>query len=116
MVTAANVPKACLSSDTAERRACRAACTLAICPLNWSYWAYLPSLPANSLFIALFSISLTVYVLEAFLTKRFLGFSIAMISGSTLEVLGYAGRIWSYYQPFNEVHPPFPLQALINLT
>lgn len=110
MVTAANAPTGCFSSNIDERKACRAACTLATCPINWSYWSYLPSLPANSLFIALFSISLVVYVLEAFLTKRFLGFSIAMISGSILEVLGYAGRIWSYYQPFNEVHAQFPFK------
>jgi len=102
-ITVTEAPADCYSKNFYVRKACRAACTLATCPLDWSFWAYLPSLAANSLFAALFGISFVAYVLEAVLSRRFLGFSIAMISGSVLEILGYAGRIWSRYQPFNEV-------------
>lgn len=77
-------------------------CTLSTCPLSDSYWAYRPSLPANSFFLALFALSLVVYLCQGIFSKRFLGFTIAMVSGDVLEVLGYAGRIMSYYNPFGE--------------
>ncbi len=79
-------------------------CTLDICPLEYSsYWTYLPSLAANGLFIGLFSISLILYLLGIFWSKRFLAFSIAMILGNLTEIIGYAGRIMSHSDPFTEV-------------
>lgn len=78
-------------------------CTLSTCPLSQSYWGYRPSLPANSLFLAIFSLSLTLFIAQGILSRRFLGFSIAMTAGCLLEVLGYIGRIMSYYNPFKEV-------------
>ncbi|KAF2231810.1 RTA1-domain-containing protein [Viridothelium virens] len=77
-------------------------CTLQTCPLDLSYWAYLPSLAANSLFLALFSLSLALYLIQALLSRRFLGFTIAMLSGCALEVLGYIGRLMSRHNPFNQ--------------
>lgn len=77
-------------------------CTKDTCPLDLSYWAYLPSLAANGLFLGLFTLSLMLFIGQSMLSKRFLGFTIAMVSGCILEVLGYAGRLWSWYQPFNE--------------
>jgi hypothetical protein len=77
-------------------------CTLATCPLDDSFWAYRPSLAANSFFLALFSLSTVLFIGQAF-NKRFVGFSIAMISGCILEILGYIGRVMSYHNPFVEV-------------
>lgn len=85
-----------------------AACTLQTCPLSSSYYAYLPSHPANALFLALFSLSLCSFLLQAVLSRRFIGFSIAMICGCILEVLGYVGRIMSHHDPFSQVRPPSP--------
>lgn len=79
-----------------------AECTKQTCPLEESYWGYLPSRAANGLFIALFGLSLMLFIIQSMLSRRFLGFTIAMVSGCILEVLGYAGRLWSWYQPFNE--------------
>lgn len=93
----------CLTGDYEQRRACRMACTLDTCPLDMSYWDYRPSVPANALFIAIFSLSLILFMGQGIWSKRFLGFTIAMVSGNILEVLGYAGRLWAYYQPFSEV-------------
>jgi hypothetical protein len=77
-------------------------CTKATCDLKYSYWGYLPSLAANGFFAGIFGISLAAFVVQSILGRRFLGFSIAMISGSILEVLGYAGRIVSFSNPFNQ--------------
>ena len=81
----------------------RAACTLQTCPLDDSYYDYLPSLGTNGGFLALFSLSLCGFILQAALSRRFVGFTIAMVSGCILEVLGYIGRIMSRHNPFNEV-------------
>ena len=78
-------------------------CNVNICPLDSSNWDYLPSLPANGIFIALFSLSLALYLGQGVLSRRFWGFTIAMVGGSILEVLGYAGRIMSYYKPWSQV-------------
>jgi hypothetical protein len=96
-------PADCYSQDFRIRRACRDACTKDTCPLSFSFWAYLPSLPANSLFAALFGISLLLYSAQAIVYRRFLWFSGAMIIGGFLEVLGYAGRLWAFFNPFTEV-------------
>ncbi|KAF2138952.1 uncharacterized protein K452DRAFT_337768 [Aplosporella prunicola CBS 121167] len=80
----------------------RDACTLATCPLSDSYWAYRPSLGANAAFAAIFGLSLLLFLVQGVVSKRFLGFTIAMVSGDILEVLGYAGRLMSWSNPFGE--------------
>lgn len=94
--------------DDKQLAAYRAACTLKTCPIKESYYAYRPSLPTNAVFLALFSFSLCSFILQAALSRRFIGFTIAMVSGCLLEVLGYIGRIMSWYNPFNQVCPPWP--------
>jgi len=110
LVPRLDVPPDCLSRNFTLRFDCRLHCTIETCPLDWSYWAYRPSLPANLLFVIMFGLSLVAYSTQAIVTRRFVGFSIAMISGSVLEVLGYGGRVWAYYQPFQE--NPFLLQIV----
>lgn len=89
--------------DSPKEAAYRAACTLATCPLSTSYYAYRPSLTTNSALLALFSLSLCGFILQAALSRRFVGFTVAMVSGCILEVLGYIGRVMSYHNPFNQV-------------
>ena len=96
-----------------QQAAYRAACTLKTCPIQSSYYAYRPSLPANAVFLALFSLSLCFFIVQAALSRRFIGFTIAMVSGCALEVLGYIGRIMSWYNPFNEVISTFPFGSII---
>ena len=81
----------------------RDSCTLATCPLRLSYWGYLPSLPANALFLAVFALSTILFIGQGVLSRRFIGFSVAMISGCALEVIGYVGRVMSHKNPFAEV-------------
>lgn len=92
--------------DDKKLAAYRAACTLKTCPIKDSFYAYRPSLAANTIFLALFSFSLCSFILQAALSRRFIGFSIAMVSGRALEVLGYVGRIMSWNNPFSQVCLP----------
>ena len=78
-------------------------CTLATCDLKFSYWGYIPSLPANALFLAAFALSTILFIGQGVLSRRFSGFSVAMISGCALEVIGYVGRVMSHKNPFAEV-------------
>lgn len=81
----------------------RPVCTLDTCPIEDSFYAYRPSLVANGIFLALFSFSLVCFLLQARLSRRFIGFTIAMAIGCVIEVIGYVGRIMSHHNPFNEV-------------
>ncbi len=81
----------------------RDSCSVEKCPLTSSFFEYRPSLAANGLFIALFSLSLVGYLGQALISRSFLGFTICMIGGCILEVLGYIGRVMSYYNPWNQV-------------
>lgn len=77
-------------------------CTLETCPIRTSYYFYRVSLAANVIFITLFSISLIAFILQYALTRRAFGFSVALIAGVILEVLGYAGRIASWKNQWSQ--------------
>ncbi|RQM07441.1 hypothetical protein DH86_00002911 [Scytalidium sp. 3C] len=77
-------------------------CTIHTCPIDSSYYFYRVSLAANTVFIVLFGISLLGFVSTFALTRRAFAFHVAMISGVILEVLGYAGRIMSWQNQWNE--------------
>jgi len=77
-------------------------CTIDTCPIDSSYYYYRVSLAANSTFIALFSISLISFILTFVLTRRALAFFLAFFAGVVLEVIGYAGRILSYENQWDE--------------
>ncbi|PGH29064.1 hypothetical protein GX50_08196 [[Emmonsia] crescens] len=75
-------------------------CTFEICDIERSYYGYRPSLPANIAFTVIFGASLIAYILQAFTSRRFLGFSIAMILGTLCEAVGYIGRILMHDNPW----------------
>ncbi|KAF2179418.1 putative sphingoid long-chain base transporter RSB1 [Zopfia rhizophila CBS 207.26] len=101
------------ASEYQSKKDFRAQCTLETCPLKLSYWGYRPSLAANAFFLALFGLSTLLFIGQGVLSKRFLGFTIAMVCGCALEVIGYVGRVMSYRNPFAE--NPFLIQ-IITLT
>lgn len=78
-------------------------CTVQICPIDSSNYNYLPSLAANAVFIALFGVSLACFLGQGLLSRRFIGFTVVMVCGDILEVLGYAGRIMSHNNPWLQV-------------
>ena len=77
-------------------------CTIETCPISSSYYYYRVSLPANATFLALFAISLIGFLATYALTRRALAFHFALLSGVILEVIGYAGRIQSYQNQWNQ--------------
>ncbi|TVY17590.1 Sphingoid long-chain base transporter RSB1, partial [Lachnellula arida] len=79
-----------------------AACTLATCPISSSYYFYRVSLAANATFLALFAISFLGFLITFALTRRALAFTVAMLIGVILEVIGYVGRIESHKNQWQE--------------
>ena len=66
------------------------------CLFYWGYLEYLPNIPANAVFIAIFATGL---IAQGFLglRHRTWSFSMAMLTGIILEMLGYGARIGLHY-------------------
>jgi len=77
-------------------------CTLSTCNITTSYYFYRVSLPANVVFLVLFTISTLGFFLTYAFTRRALAFHFAMLCGVILEVIGYAGRIMSWENQWKE--------------
>jgi hypothetical protein len=60
------------------------------------------SIGSNATFLALFSISLLGFILTLAFTRRATAFSVAMIVGVALEVVGYIGRVMSWKNQWEE--------------
>lgn len=75
-------------------------CTLALCPAEWSIYHYRPSLAANSLFIALFGLSLATHIFQG-VKWRSWTFLFCMFWGCVSEIIGYGGRIMMWQNPFS---------------
>jgi hypothetical protein len=69
------------------------------CLVAWGYLDYLPNIPANAVFIVIFTIGLFAQAILG-LRYRTWGYSLAMLAGTTLEVVGYGGRIGLHYNVF----------------
>jgi len=61
---------------------------------------YLPTLPGNIVYAAVFGVLLIAQLYLGF-RHRIWGFVVGMFCGLSLEVLGYAGRIWITESPFD---------------
>jgi len=77
-------------------------CTIDTCPIDTSYYFYRVNLPANVVFIVLFGLSLLGFLITFALTRRATAFTVAMSAGVVLEVIGYAGRIMSWQNQWQE--------------
>ncbi|KID75646.1 Efflux pump himE [Metarhizium brunneum] len=75
-------------------------CTLSTCPIEASVYQYRPSLPANSVLLALFALALAVHAVLG-IRRRTWGFMAFMIVGCLVEIVGYAARILLYKNPFD---------------
>lgn len=75
-------------------------CALNTCPLDRSIYTYRPSIAANSIFIALFGISLIIHMIQGVRNKSW-WFSGCMSLGCICEVIGYAGRVIVWQNPFS---------------
>lgn len=78
----------------------KANCTLDICPVEISVYGYRPSLAANAAFIALYAAAAAIHVYLGVRWKQW-WFMWCMLAGIVNAILGYAGRVMMYYNPFN---------------
>ena len=76
-------------------------CTLTTCPLSLAHLSYLPSLPGNALYAALFSLLLVAQI-GLGIRYRIWGFLCGMLGGIILEMLGYVFRIMMHSNPFTQ--------------
>jgi hypothetical protein len=75
-------------------------CTVGTCPLSCAQVEYLPTLAGNAVYAAAFGLLLIVQLGLGIKYKTW-GFTVGMICGLLLEVVGYAGRIMLHDNPFN---------------
>ena len=75
-------------------------CTLGPCPIDWSILRYQPNIPANSIFLAVFGVSLLIHTLQGWKWRTW-GFAASMLCGCILEIIGYAGRLIIHDNPFS---------------
>ena len=93
-------------------------CTLATCPLSMATVDYHPTLVGNVLYLAAFGL---IFFIQAPQLARYRtwSFSCAMMSGLTLEFVGYLGRVHMHFNPF-DLNPflmcvPFPLFHIFHI-
>jgi hypothetical protein len=74
-------------------------CTVSICPVDLSVYGYRPSLGASGALIGLFAVCAAIQIAQGWRYKTW-GFMTAMVLGCLDEIIGYAGRILMYNNPF----------------
>lgn len=75
-------------------------CTLATCDLTLASFTYIPCLPFNSTYLAIFALLFLLQFSLGIWYKTW-GFMVAMMVGLLLEVFGYAHRVLLWKNPFN---------------
>ncbi|EER27349.1 hypothetical protein D8B26_006596 [Coccidioides posadasii str. Silveira] len=83
-------------------------CTFETCDIELSWYKYRPSLEANATLTAIFGLSAIIFLIQGIVTRRFVGFTIAMVLGTVAEAVGYVGRILMWDNPWKQV--PFMIQ------
>jgi hypothetical protein len=75
-------------------------CNPSICDLSLAQVEYIPSIGGNALYIAIFAICLALQIYFGIRYKTW-GYMVATISGFALEIIGYAGRVMLWQNPFD---------------
>ncbi|KAF2225151.1 RTA1 like protein-domain-containing protein [Elsinoe ampelina] len=76
-------------------------CTLSVCPIEASVYQYRPSLPANIIFLVIFSLLGLAHLIRGLRWRKERSFTLFMILGCISEVLGYVGRLLLWRNPFS---------------
>ncbi|TVY85253.1 Sphingoid long-chain base transporter RSB1 [Lachnellula suecica] len=74
-------------------------CTLSTCDLSMANFDYIPTLPGNAIYAAIFGIAIFAQLFLGIKHKTW-GYMVAMIFGLLLEVIGYVGRVLLHNNPF----------------
>ena len=76
-------------------------CNYATCPVEtWGQVRYVPSLAGNAFYIAIHALGLCIQLWLG-IRYRTWGYLVAMIGGTGLEIVGYAGRILLHIDDYN---------------
>ncbi|GAA5990625.1 hypothetical protein JCM10908_003159 [Rhodotorula pacifica] len=67
---------------------------------NGTEYGYVPSISLGVIFITLFSITGLLHLGQVIYARRY-WWMLCMVAGGLLEVLGWAGRLWSHFAPAN---------------
>lgn len=67
-----------------------------------NFYEYRLELAPNAAFLGIFGASLVAFLVILALTRRGVAFNVALILGLICEILGYAGRVMSWNNPFDE--------------
>ncbi|OIW33984.1 RTA1 like protein [Coniochaeta ligniaria NRRL 30616] len=84
-------------------------CTLEVCSVEHSVYRYRPSLAANVVFIAIFALLMAIQIVLGMRWKTW-WFMWCIVTGCVSEIIGYAGRVMMYYNPFK--FAPFMIQIV----
>ena len=76
-------------------------CTIDTCPIEDSVYGYRPSLAASGTLIALYAICMGIQVALGLRFKTW-WFMVCMVIGCLVEILGYAGRILYWQDPWGQ--------------
>jgi hypothetical protein len=74
----------------------------AVCDHVDSFYQYRVDLAPNAAFLAVYAAALVGYVVVWILTRTGTAFNVALLLGLVCEVIGYAGRIMSADNPWDE--------------
>ena len=75
-------------------------CTLETCDLSMASFLYLPTVPGNAIYAAIFAIYIIAQLFLGIKHKTW-GYMVAMVLGLLLEVIGYVARIMLHNSPFD---------------
>lgn len=73
-----------------------------VCDHVPNFYDYRIDLAANAAFLAIFAASLLGYAVTLAVTRRGVAFGVALMLGLVCEIIGYAGRIMSWQNPWDE--------------
>ncbi|KAI5303709.1 hypothetical protein KEM56_007277 [Ascosphaera pollenicola] len=79
-------------------------CTKYTCPVEATIYTYAPALGANATFVALFGFSMIVQAAEGIYFHKVSGlwsYSLPIVLGCITEIIGYAGRLVMWNDPFD---------------
>lgn len=80
---------------------------------DFVYYHYHPSLVAAIVVTCLFAVSSSLHVYQIARSKSM--YMIPLIIGAIIEVVGFAGRIWSSIEAPDFTLPPYIIQAILIL-
>ncbi|KFY01183.1 hypothetical protein V490_01035 [Pseudogymnoascus sp. VKM F-3557] len=75
-------------------------CTLALCPVEASLQGYRPTFSVQIAFMALFGVSMLIHLIQGVVYRTWF-FASMMAVGCIGEIIGYAGRVLLYQNPFS---------------